>query len=383
MVAPHRAAVPGGIDRLPKIPTPYYVIDENRLRRNLEIASHVRAESGAKSVLALKCFSTWSVFDIIAEYLDGTTSSSLFEARLGYEKFGKETHAYSVAWTPAEVKEVAGFADKVIFNSAQQVESLHHLAAGCIIGVRVNPGVSHSHFDLADPARRYSRLGIVDDHDVNRVLPLVSGVMFHFNCENDDVAGFEHSLDVISARYGSALAQLDWVSLGGGIAFTNDGFDLNRFIAVLKKFADTHGVQVYLEPGEAVVTQTAELVTTVLDVVHNEIDVAIVDASIEAHMLDHLIYGTTPLLVSPGRGEHTVMIAGRTCLAGDSFGTHAVNKKLTVGDEVRVADAAGYTMVKKNWFNGVQMPSIAIRRADGTEEVVRQFTYADFVSNLS
>ena len=359
------------------------MIDENRLRRNLEIASHVRAESGAKSVLALKCFSTWSVFDIIAEYLDGTTSSSLFEARLGYEKFGKETHAYSVAWTPAEVQEVSTFADKVIFNSAQQVESLHHLAAGRIVGVRVNPGVSHSHFDLADPARRFSRLGIADDQEFVRVLSLVSGVMFHFNCENDDVDGIEHSLDVISQRYGSALAQLQWVSLGGGIAFTNDGFDLKHFIELLKKFSETHGVQVYLEPGEAIVTKTAELVTTVLDVVHNEIDVAIVDASIEAHMLDHLIYGTTPSLSLPEAGEHTVMIAGRTCLAGDSFGTHAVKKKLTVGDEVRIADAAGYTMVKKNWFNGVQMPGIVIRRADGNEEVVRQFNYADFVSNLS
>jgi carboxynorspermidine decarboxylase len=383
LVAPEKVAVSGGADRLPEIPTPYYLIDENLLRRNLEVASYVRAESGAKSVLALKCFSTWSVFDVMAEYLDGTTSSSLFEARLGHEKFGKETHAYSVAWTAAEVAEVATFASKVIFNSAGQLESLHQLAAGCLVGVRVNPGISHSHFDLADPARRYSRLGIVDDTDLRRVLPLVSGVMFHFNCENDDVASIEKSLDLLSDRYSWALAELKWVSLGGGIAFTNPSYDLERFVQALKKFSESHGVQIYLEPGEAMITKAAELVTTVLDVVHNEIDVAIVDASVEAHMLDHLIYGTTPALAHPPAGEYQVMVAGRTCLAGDSFGIHSVDRRLAVGDQVRMADAAGYTMVKKNWFNGVRMPSIVVRRSDGSAEVVREFTYDDFLSNLS
>ena len=383
VVTPEKVAVSGGADRLPEIPTPYYLIDESLLRRNLEVASHVRAESGAKSVLALKCFSTWSVFDVMAEYLDGTTSSSLFEARLGHEKFGKETHAYSVAWTPAEVAEVATFASKIIFNSAGQLESLRCLAGDCLVGVRVNPGISHSHFDLADPARRYSRLGIVDDTDLRRVLPLVSGVMFHFNCENDDVASIEKSLDTISDRYAWALGQLEWVSLGGGIAFTNPGYDLERFVQALKKFSETHAVQVYLEPGEAMITKSAQLVTTVLDVVHNEIDVAIVDASVEAHMLDHLIYGTTPALASPPAGDHRVMIAGRTCLAGDSFGIHSVDRRLVVGDEVRIGDAAGYTMVKKNWFNGVRMPSIAVRRSDGSAEVVREFIYDDFLSSLS
>lgn len=368
---------------MPEISTPYYLIDEDRLRQNLAVASHVRAESGAKSVLALKCFSTWSVFDIIAEYLDGTTSSSLYEARLGYEKFGKETHAYSVAWTADEVREVATFADKVIFNSARQVETLHELTAGRIVGVRINPGISHSHFDLADPARRYSRLGIVDDADLDRILPLVSGAMFHFNCENDDVQSIEQSLAVISKRYARALSQMQWVSLGGGIAFTNQDYDIDRFINVLKRFSETHSVQIYLEPGEAMVTQSTELVTTVLDVVHNEIDVAIVDASVEAHMLDHLIYATTPSIVSPAAGDHQVMVAGRTCLAGDSFGVHSFVDPLSTGDEVRIADAAGYTMVKKNWFNGVQMPGIAIRRCDGTVELARQFSYDDYMSSLS
>ena len=366
-----------------EIRAPYYLIDERRLLHNLELVQRVRDRSGAKSVLALKCFATWGVFDLVSQYLDGTTSSSLNEARLGHETFGKETHAYAVAWRPDEVTEVATFANKVIFNSASQLRSLHHLARQCVVGVRVNPGISHSHFDLADPARRFSRLGITDVNELRDCLPLISGIMFHYNCENDDVASFEKSLNVIADRFDEVLPQLEWVSLGGGIAFTNHDYDLNRFCAALRNFSERFDVQVYLEPGEAVITQTAELVTEVLDVAHNEIDIAIVNASIEAHMPDHLIYGTTPRLAHPGVGDHRVIIAGRTCLAGDSFGEHLIAGPLSVGNEVRIADAAGYTMVKKSWFNGVPMPSIAVRRLDGSLDVVREFGYDDYKHNLS
>lgn len=366
-----------------KIRAPYYIIDERRLLHNLELIQQVRKTSGAKSVLALKCFATWGVFDLISQYLDGTTSSSLNEARLGYETFGKETHAYAVAWRSDEVEEVATFASKVIFNSANQLHSLHHLAQQCVIGVRVNPGISHSHFDLADPARRFSRLGITNLSELRECLPLVTGVMFHYNCENNDVASFEKSLDVIAERYADVLRELQWVSLGGGVAFTDASYDITRFSDALRVFSERFDVQVYLEPGEAVITKTAELVTEVLDVVHNEVDIAIVNASIEAHMPDHLIYGTTPQLSQPGPGDHRVIIAGRTCLAGDSFGEHFIAGPLAVGDEVRIADAAGYTMVKKSWFNGVPMPSIAVRRLDGSLDVVREFGYEDYKHNLS
>ncbi|MCU0273005.1 MAG: carboxynorspermidine decarboxylase [Acidimicrobiales bacterium] len=368
---------------MPEIRTPYYLLDERRIARNLEIVRRVREQSGAKSVLALKCFATWSVFPLIAESMDGTTSSSLNEARLGYETFGKETHAYSVAWTAGEVEAVASFADKVIFNSASQLRAFHELARHRIVGVRVNPGISHSHFDLADPARRFSRLGITDVDELRDVLPLVSGLMFHFNCENDDVGSIERSLDTLAERYAPELARMDWISLGGGIAFTSPGYDVDRFCEALRAFADRFGVQVYLEPGEAVITNTAELVTTVLDVVRNEIDVAVVDASVEAHMPDHLIYGTTPQLSAPGPGDHPVIVAGRTCLAGDSFGEHRLAAPLKVGDEVRMADAAGYTMVKTSWFNGVTKPSIVVQRLDGSVELVREFGYDDFKRNLS
>jgi len=364
-------------------PTPYYLIDEARLLHNLKVIDHVRATSGAKAVLALKCFSTWSVFDLIAAHMDGTTSSSAFEARLGHETFGGEVHAYSVAYSAADVAEVREFADKIIFNSAAQLRAFHDQVAHLQVGVRVNPGISHSHFDLADPARRFSRLGITDDAELTAVAGLVDGLMFHFNCENDDVASIEAALAKIGGRYAGVLAGVDWVSLGGGIAFTNDGYPLDRLCRGLREFSDEHGVQVYLEPGEAAITGSAELVTTVLDVVRNEVDIAIIDASVEAHMLDHLIYATTPRLNAPAAGGHRVIVAGRTCLAGDLFGEHGLSHPLSVGDQVRIADAAGYTMVKKNWFNGVAMPAIAVRRLDGNIEVVRQFTYDDYKTSLS
>ncbi len=363
--------------------TPYYLVDEARLLDNLLVVDRVRELCGAKSVLALKCFSTWSVFGLLREHLDGSTSSSLYEARLGHEELGKEVHAYCVAFSRDEVAAVAGLADKVIFNSASQLDAHRDLVEHLDVGIRVNPGVSHSHFDLADPARRYSRLGVCDAAELARVAPLVNGLMFHFNCENDDAASVCNSIESIGERFGEVLEAVQWVSLGGGIAFTNPGYPLEQLCTALKSFGERFGVQVYLEPGEAVVTSTAELVTTVLDVVHNELDIAVVDASLEAHMLDHLIYRTTPRIAAPAAGPYATIIAGRTCLAGDVFGEHHLARRLSVGDEVRVADAAGYTMVKTTWFNGLPMPSIAVRRLDGTIDVVRRFDYEDFKRSLS
>lgn len=363
--------------------TPYYLIDERRLQHNLEIVARVRDLSGAKSVLALKCFSTWGVFELMGRYLDGTTSSSPYEARLGRERFGKEVHAYSVAYDESDVLEVRDIADKVIFNSVGQLRRFGHLVEGTSLGLRVNPGVSYSHFDLADPAREHSRLGVTDDAELREVAPLLDGVMFHFNCENEDFDALAAAVEKIADRYGWLLHQIGWVSLGGGISFTTDGYPLDWFVALLAGLRDRFEVQVYLEPGEAAITRTTELVTTVLDVVHNEATIAVVDASLEAHLLDHLIYGTRPRVSSPAAGDHEVTIAGRTCLAGDEFGEHRLAAPLAVGDEVRFADAAGYTMVKTTWFNGVRMPSIVVRRLDSTVETVREFGYEDFEATLS
>ena len=363
--------------------TPYYLIDEARLQNNLEIIKFVREKSGTKSVLALKCFSTWCVFDLMRQYMDGTTSSSLNEARLGHEKFGKEVHAYSVVYSAEEIEAVSGFADKVIFNSVSQLKMFHNRVRGLNVGLRVNPGFSYSHFDLADPARRYSRLGVCDEHELHASANLINGIMFHFNCENDDIDNIASTIDQIGIKYAALLEKMEWVSLGGGIYFTKKGYPLEIFCGILKNFSEKYGVQVYLEPGEAAITNSTDLVTTVLDVVHNEVDIAIVDASVEAHLLDHLIYRTNPKISSPGPGPCRITIAGRSCLAGDIFGNYELEAMLKVGDEVRFADAAGYSMVKKNWFNGLPMPSIAVRRLNGNVEVVRRFGFEDYLDNLS
>lgn len=366
-----------------KLTTPYYLIDEIKLQRNLKIIDQLRQASGAKAVLALKCFSTWSVFDLMRQSLDGTTSSSLFEARLGREEFGKEVHAYSVAFSKSDIQAVCQFADKVIFNSLSQLKMYQSEVKNIKVGLRINPGISYSHFDLADPARRYSRLGASDQDEIMKSSSLFSGVMFHFNCENDDIENICAAIDFISKNYGNLLEKMQWVSLGGGIYFTKDGYPLDRFCEKLKNLSETFDIQVYLEPGETAITDCAELVTTVLDVVHNEIDIAIVDASVEAHMLDHLIYRTTARIASPEPGPHPVVIAGRTCLAGDVFGKYELKTRLEPGSEIRIADAAGYTMVKKNWFNGLPMPAIVVQRLDGSIEMVKKFDYQDFKHSLS
>ncbi|MFV0409741.1 MAG: carboxynorspermidine decarboxylase [Paracoccus sp. (in: a-proteobacteria)] len=363
------------------IQTPYYLMDMAALRRNMETVARLREASGAKALLALKCFATWSVFDLMRDYMDGTTSSSLFELRLGREKFGKETHAYSVAWADHEIDEAIGYADKIIFNSLSQLDQFADKAGHIAHGLRLNPRFSTSGFDLADPARPFSRLGEWDMARLEAAQGRISGVMIHYNCENRDFDLFSTQLDRIEAEFGPFLKRLDWVSLGGGIHFTGQGYPLDRLADRLKAFADRLGVQVYLEPGEASITGTASLEVSVLDIIDNGKKIAIVDSSIEAHMLDLLIYRETAKL--PLTGDHAYQIAGKTCLAGDIFGEARFEQPLAIGDRISISDAAGYTMVKKNWFNGVNMPAIAIRDEDGAIRLVRGFTYDDYRDSLS
>lgn len=369
-----------------KIETPYYLVDERKLRRNLLRVARLKRRSGVKCVLALKCFSTWAVFPLLRRFLDGTTSSALYEVRLGAEEFGGETHAYCVGYRPDEMPAIRRYADKVIFNSLSQLERLAPAVRPRSIGLRVNPGVSYSHFELADPACACSRLGVRDAAAARRAVERggVEGLMFHFNCENGDFPAFSALLDRIEREYAPALAAAQWVSLGGGIAFTNDGYPLDALADRLRAFARRFNAQVYLEPGEAVVTRTTELVTTVVDIVRNNADIAIVDASTEAHMLDLLIYREPAKGIAGAvGGPHRYRVAGRTCLAGDVFGDFAFPRPLRVGRRLRIQDAGGYTMVKKNWFNGVAMPAIAVRRLDGAIDVVRRFDYTDFRRSLS
>ena len=362
--------------------TPYYLIDKAKLLRNMERIAYLREKSGAKALLALKCFAAWSVFDDMRPYMDGTTTSSLNEVRLGRTRFGGETHAYSVAWADHEIDEAVSYADKMIFNSISQLDRFGPKVGGIACGLRLNPGISSSQFDLADPARPFSRLGESDPGRIESVLDRINGFMIHNNCENTDFALFSRMLDEIEARYGELLRYADWVSLGGGIHFTVDGYPLDALSARLSAFSERFGVQVYLEPGEAAITECTTLEVTVLDTLRNGRDIAIVDASVEAHMLDLLIY-REEAKIEPDTGPHEVMVCGKSCLPGDVFGSFRFAEPLNVGDRISIRDAGGYTMVKKNWFNGVAMPAIAVRELDGSVRTVREFGYADYEASLS
>ena len=364
------------------IQTPYYLIDKSALLRNLQIIDQVRQQSGAKVLLALKCFGTWSVFDVMRPYMDGTTSSSLYEVKLGHDKFGGETHAYSVAFADHEIAEVVAHSDKVIFNSISQFLRFEAAAGDKPKGLRLNPGISHSGFDLADPARAFSRLGESDAGRILGIIDRLDGVMIHNNCENKDFARFDALLTQVERDYGEVLRRLKWVSLGGGISFTSPGYPVEAFCERLRRFAHTYDVQVYLEPGEATVRHTTTLEVSVLDTGFNGKHLAVVDSSTEAHMLDLLIYRETASF--PGQeGAHAYQICGKTCLAGDIFGEARFAQPLQVGDRISIGDAGGYTMVKKNWFNGVHMPAIAIKELDGRVRVAREFSFDDYVSSLS
>ncbi|WP_201583555.1 carboxynorspermidine decarboxylase [Psychrobacter jeotgali] len=402
---------------VPALPTPYYLLDEAAIVANMQIIARLCELSGAKALLALKCFATWGVFEVMQPYLHGTTSSSLNEVRLGYETFGnnsngsnstdkKETHAYSVAYSADEIPEVLSYADKIIFNSISQLQAFKAQAQAkdIPIGLRLNPKTSNSSFIIADPARPFSRLGEHNKDKITAILSDITGVMIHNNCENDSFEAFSDSLADIEARFGDILQQLDWVSLGGGIHFIAPNYPLEKLAKRLKDFSEKYGVQVYLEPGEASIHGAGTLVTTVLDTMHNDKNLAVVDASIEAHMLDLLIYRESapivaineqPLDIAPVASEdnekqrstdHTI-IYGRSCLAGDIFGEYnfvnTAQKPLEIGDKIAFGNAAGYTMVKKNWFNGVNMPAIVIRRLDGSVDIQREFDYQDYKASLS
>lgn len=368
-----------------ELKTPYFMIDEAKLIANLEIAKQLKEISGVKLVLALKCFSTWGVFDIIKPYLDGTTSSGPFEVRLGYETFGGETHAYSVGYSEDDVKEVVDICDKMIFNSQSQLAAYRHLVQGkASIGLRLNPGVSYAGQDLANPARQFSRLGVQTDHIHASIFETINGVMFHMNCENKDVGAFIGLLDSISERFGQFLDQLDWVSLGGGVFFTWPGYDVEKLGLALKAFSEKHGVQLYLEPGEAIITKTADLVVTVVDIVENGMKTAIVDSATEAHRLDTLIYNEpASILEANEEGQHQYVIGSCSCLAGDQFCIASFDQPLEIGQKLHILDSAGYTMVKLNWFNGLKMPSIYCERLDGDIQKLNEFGYADFKRSLS
>ncbi|WP_019613920.1 carboxynorspermidine decarboxylase [Psychromonas ossibalaenae] len=364
--------------------TPYFMIDEAKLIENLEKAKQLKEISGAKLVLALKCFSTWGTFDTIKPYLDGTTSSGPYEVKLGHETFGGETHAYSVGYSKADIETVKPLADKIIFNSLSQLEAHYKTCAdSASLGLRINPERSVAGQDLANPARPYSRLGVKQDLLDISVLDKVDGFMFHMNCENKDAGTFIAILDHISATFSDYLNELKWLSLGGGIFFTYPGYPIEKLGLALKAFSKKHNIQLYLEPGEAIITRTTDLVVSVIDIVENDKKTAIVDSATEAHRLDTLIYNEpASVREAAQQGKFPYVIGSCSCLAGDQFCETQFEQPLEIGQKLHLMDSAGYTMVKLNWFNGLKMPSIYYQRRNGQIELLNEFGYQDFKGSL-
>jgi carboxynorspermidine decarboxylase len=367
-----------------QLATPYFMINESKLLENLEKAKRLKQISGVKLVLALKCFSTWGTFDTIKPYLDGTTSSGPYEVKLGHETFGGETHAYSVGYSKHDIETVKPLADKIIFNSLSQLEAHYETCAGSAsLGLRINPERSVAGQDLANPARPYSRLGVKQDLLDLSVLDKVEGFMFHMNCENKDVDTFIAILDHISHTFADYLNILKWLSLGGGIFFTYPDYPIEKLALALKAFSEKHNIQLYLEPGEAIITRTTDLVVSVIDVVENGKKTAIVDSATEAHRLDTLIYDEpASVLEAAEDGQFLYVIGSCSCLAGDQFCETQFAAPLEIGQKLHLLDSAGYTMVKLNWFNGLKMPSIYYQRSTGEIELLNAFSYQDFKASL-
>lgn len=367
--------------------TPYFLVEEERLLHNLEILRDVKERSGCKILLAQKAFSMYSCYPLIAEYLDGSAASGLYEARLGKEEFGKETHVFSPAYREDEFDEILSYADHVVFNSPAQVKRNAAKAkkAGKSIGLRINPECStqegHAIYDPCSPG---SRLGTTLENFQEEQMEFLDGFHFHTLCEQDSDA-LEVTVAAVEERFGRWLPKLKWLNLGGGHHITRSDYDRERLIRIIRHLKETYNLEVYLEPGEAVVLNAGFLVATVLDTMYNGINLAILDTSAACHMPDVLEMPYRPPVQEsglPGEKAWTYRLGGPTCLAGDVIGDYSFDWQLEPGSRVVFEDMALYTMVKTNTFNGMPLPSIVYRERDGRERLVKKFAYEDFKSRL-
>ncbi|MFO7764835.1 MAG: carboxynorspermidine decarboxylase [Pelovirga sp.] len=381
-----------GID-IPNIlklaPSPAYVIDLGRLRYNLAILADVQRRSGAKILFALKAFSFWPVFPLLAQTLKGVCASSPWEARLGREEFGGEVHSFSAAFKESDVDELLTISNHLVFNSFTQLERFRpkwEKQRGQVsVGLRVNPQHSEGTVPLYDPCAPGSRLGIPRCEFTGKSLMGVEGLHFHTLCEQL----FEplgRTAAVFEEQFGAYLAQMKWVNFGGGHHITRAGYDIDGLIELIRHFQNKYDVQVYLEPGEAIVIGTGLLIGEVLDVVHNEVDTAILDVSATCHMPDVLEMPYRPEIYGagePGEKAFTYRLGGPSCLAGDMIGDWSFDSLLTPGDRLVFEDMAHYTMVKTTTFNGIQHPHLCTYEpVTGELNVKRSFMYEDFRGRL-
>ena len=370
--------------------TPCIICDLGVLRANLERLAEVQRRTGCKILLALKGFAMWSVFPLIRSYLPGVAASSLDEARLGREEFGGEVHVYAPAYAESELAELLELADHLVFNSLGQWQRFRSLCqrpdrrVEC--GLRVNP--EHSEVDVAayDPCQRHSRLGVTRaEFDPSQVEGL-SGLHFHNLCQSNADA-LERTLTAVEEKFGSLLQNAAWVNFGGGHHITRPDYDVELLVRLVRGFHERHGVQVYLEPSEAIAYEAGVLVTSVLDIVHNQVPIAVLDTSAAAHMPDVLEMPYRPEVVgaaAPDVHPYRYRLGGLTCLAGDFVGDYSFPEPLRIGDRLVLRDMAIYTMVKSTTFNGVRLPSIAtFEPSNGELRIVRRFGYADYRGRLS
>ena len=369
--------------------TPYFVVDEARLKHNLTILQQVAKESGARILLAQKAFSMFACYPLIASYLSGTTASGLYEARLGKEKFGGETHVFAPAYREDEFIELLSYADHLVFNSPEQVARFgpRAKAAGKSIGLRVNPECSTQEgHAIYDPCAPGSRLGTTLAQFDPSQLSLLDGLHFHTLCEQNSDA-LETTLQAFEEKFGAYLPGLSWLNLGGGHHITRPDYDRDTLIRLVRHLRDTYGVTVYLEPGEAVVYYAGDLISRVLAIVPNgDVQNVILDTSAACHMPDVLEMPYRPPVQNagePGEKPYVYRLTGPTCLAGDIIGDYSFDTPLREGDTVTFQDMALYTMVKTNTFNGQRLPDIRFQRENGPCELIRSFSYEDFAMRLS
>ena len=371
------------------LPSPCWLLEESLLIKNLKLLKYVKEQSDAKVLLALKGYALWKSFDIITHYLDGCCASGLYEAKLAHETFNKEVHTYSPAFKEEELEEIAKVSHHLVFNSPEQFKKFSKNAKeinpNISLGLRINPEYSASPKEIYNPCGLNSRLGTTINNFDETILEYCDGLHFHALCEQDSDA-LESVLKNFEEKFGKYIPKMKWINFGGGHHITRKGYDVEKLIMLIRNFKEKYSVEVYLEPGEAVGWETGTLISTVLDIVHNGMDIAILDTSAEAHMPDTIIM---PYRVEvhdagvAGEKKYTYRLAGNTCLAGDIMGDYSFNTPLQIGDKIIFEDQMHYTMVKATTFNGIKLPSIAIQRVNGDIEIVREFGYEDFKERLS
>jgi carboxynorspermidine decarboxylase len=371
------------------VPTPCYIVDEALLTRNLEILDQVQRRTGCKILLALKGFSMFSTFPLVGRYLRGITASSLHEARLGREEMNKEVHIYSPAYIDEDFDEITSLVDHIVFNSFAQFQKFKPRIAASgrniEIGMRVNPEYSEIATAIYDPCAPFSRLGVTMANFHPDQMDGIDGLHFHTMCEqNSDT--LSRTIPVVDEKFGPYIRGLKWVNFGGGHHITRPDYDLESLIRSITFMQDKYGVDVYLEPGEAIALNTGFLVSQVLDVFDNGMKLAILDTSAACHMPDVLEMPYRPMIISsglPGEKPYTYRLGGPTCLAGDVIGDYSFDQPLQSGDRLVFTDMAHYTMVKNNTFNGVRLPYIALSSPEQGTRVIRTFGYDDFRNRLS